>query len=204
MMEGAYSGTKAYLLNLTLKLALDVKQSGLRAQAVLPGATRTEIWERSGMDAKAFPPDMIMDAGDLVDAALAGLDLGETVTIPPLADSALWAAYDAARLASAPPFVPPGCRGALSREIGGVTTTEKVGWAVPAPPNPPSFMKARAIAYPASSSAGSRSDHPPVCCSGPTSGSIALIRVISAIGVPSSSIVITSTYRIPNTTCAAV
>jgi short-subunit dehydrogenase len=102
MMEGAYSGTKAYLLNLTLKLALDVKQSGLRAQAVLPGATRTEIWERSGMDAKAFPPDMIMDAGDLVDAALAGLDLGETVTIPPLADPALWAAYDAARLALAP------------------------------------------------------------------------------------------------------
>jgi short-subunit dehydrogenase len=102
MLEGAYSGTKAYLLNLTLKLALDLKDAGVRVQAVLPGATRTEIWERSGMDPNAFPPDMIMDAGDLVDAALAGLDLGETVTIPPLGDPALWAAYDTARLALAP------------------------------------------------------------------------------------------------------
>ncbi len=102
MLEGAYSGSKAYLLNLSLKLALDVKAAGVRVQAVLPGATRTEIWSRSGKDADAMMPGMVMDAGELVDAALAGFDQGEEVTIPPLADESLWIAYENARHALAP------------------------------------------------------------------------------------------------------
>ena len=40
-----------------------------------------------------------MSANDLVDAALAGLDLGETVTIPSLPNKAEWDRYDAARRA---------------------------------------------------------------------------------------------------------
>lgn len=102
MLDGVYSGSKAYLLNLTLKLALDVKEAGVRVQAVLPGATRTEIWQRSGKDVDALMPGMVMEVGDLVDAALAGFDMGETVTIPPLADESLWNAYEAARLALGP------------------------------------------------------------------------------------------------------
>jgi short-subunit dehydrogenase len=102
MLGGVYSGSKAHLLNLTLNLALEVKESGVRVQAVLPGATRTEIWERSGKDVDALLPGMVMDAGDLVDAALVGLDKGEVVTIPPLADERQWIAYNDARLALAP------------------------------------------------------------------------------------------------------
>ena len=102
LLEGAYSGTKAYLLNLSLKLALDLKDAGVRVQAVLPGATRTEIWERSGKDSDALLPGAVMDVDDLVDAALVGFDLGEGVTIPPLADEGLWTAYNEARLALAP------------------------------------------------------------------------------------------------------
>lgn len=71
-------------------------------QAVLPGATRTEIWERSGKDVDAFPAEMVMSAGDLVDAALTGLDCGEEVTIPPLADEEQWKKFHAARLAMGP------------------------------------------------------------------------------------------------------
>jgi hypothetical protein len=37
-----------------------------------------------------------------VDAALVGLDKGEVVTIPPLADEGQWTAYNEARLAMAP------------------------------------------------------------------------------------------------------
>jgi short-subunit dehydrogenase len=102
VFDGVYSGSKAYLLNLTLSLAQKVAAAGVRVQAVLPGATRTEIWERSGKDVDAIMPGMVMEAGDLVDAALVGLDSGETVTIPPLADEALWTVYDQARLSLAP------------------------------------------------------------------------------------------------------
>lgn len=69
---------------------------------MLPGATRTEIWERSGTDVNAFSPGMVMEAADLVDAALRGLDRGETVTIPPLAEEAQWTTYNEARLAMGP------------------------------------------------------------------------------------------------------
>ena len=100
--EGVYSGSKAFVLNLSHALAAEGRARGFHVQAVLPGATRTEIWERSGKDIDAFPADMVMSAGDLVDAALLGLDRGEEVTIPPLADEGQWKDYHAARLAMAP------------------------------------------------------------------------------------------------------
>lgn len=102
LYEGVYSGSKAFLLNLSLALANSLREQGVVVQAVLPGATRTEIWERSGKDVDAFPAEMVMDAGDLVDAALLGLGRGEDVTIPPLADEGQWDAYHAARLAMGP------------------------------------------------------------------------------------------------------
>ncbi len=102
LFDGVYSGSKAFVLNLSLSLAETVREAGVHIQAVLPGATRTEIWERSGKDPDAFLPGKVMETGDLVDAALAGLDKGETVTIPPLADEAQWIAYNDARLTMAP------------------------------------------------------------------------------------------------------
>lgn len=43
-----------------------------------------------------------MSAEDMIDAALAGFDQGETVTIPSLPDPADWEAFNAARLKLAP------------------------------------------------------------------------------------------------------
>lgn len=102
MFDGTYSATKAFVLNLSQGLAKEVAGKGIRVQAVLPGATRTESWARSGKDVDAFPPEWVMEAGDLVDAALVGFDRGETVTIPPLADEGQWRAMQDARLAMAP------------------------------------------------------------------------------------------------------
>jgi short-subunit dehydrogenase len=102
VLDGVYSGSKAFILNLSLNLAEKVRGTGVHVQAVLPGATRTEIWERSGKDVDALLPGKVMDVNDLVDAALAGLDKGESVTIPPLADEAQWTAYNNARLALGP------------------------------------------------------------------------------------------------------
>lgn len=97
-----YGATKAYVTYLTQSLANELNGSGVRFQAVLPGATRTEIWERSGRRVEDLDPAHTMDADELVDAALAGLDAGELITIPSLPEPAQWDAYQAARLALAP------------------------------------------------------------------------------------------------------
>lgn len=102
MFNGTYSGTKAFVLNFTQSLQNELGKHGVRVQAVLPGATRTEIWERSGSDISSLPDAMLMGVDDLVNAALAGLDLGEQVTIPPLPDVGQWEALTAARHAMGP------------------------------------------------------------------------------------------------------
>jgi short-subunit dehydrogenase len=99
---GVYSGTKAFVLNLTQSMQVELSASGVRVQAVLPGATRTEIWDRSGGDINQLPPEMVMGVDELVDAALAGLDAGEQVTIPPLPEMAGFDAFTAARQALGP------------------------------------------------------------------------------------------------------
>jgi short-subunit dehydrogenase len=97
-----YSATKAYVLNFTQSLNQELKDKGVRVQAVLPGATRTEIWERAGRDISTIPAEMLMGVDDLVDAALAGLDQGELVTLPSVPDAQDWADFTAARLKLAP------------------------------------------------------------------------------------------------------
>ena len=97
LFSGVYSGTKAFILNLSISLRNELAERGVRVQAVLPGATRTAFWGSAGGSADALPPEMVMDADELVDAALAGFDAGEDVTIPSLPARADWDAFDAAR-----------------------------------------------------------------------------------------------------------
>ena len=97
-----YGATKAFVLYLTQGLNEEIGGAGVKLQAVLPGATRTEIWERSGRDPADLDPARTMDVDELVAAALAGLDRGELVTIPSLPDAADWEAFQAARLKLAP------------------------------------------------------------------------------------------------------
>ena len=102
MFEGVYSGTKAYLLNLSQAMAAQLGPRGVYVQAVLPGATRTALWEKAGRDMNDFPPGFLMEVDAMVDAALVGFDRRETVTIPPLPDEGQFLAMQQARLAMAP------------------------------------------------------------------------------------------------------
>jgi short-subunit dehydrogenase len=92
-----YGATKAFVLFLSQGLGLELAPKGVYVQAVLPASTRTEIWERAGVDVNALPE--VMEVGELVDAALAGFDRREAVTIPPLQDAAHWKALETARQA---------------------------------------------------------------------------------------------------------
>lgn len=102
MFNGVYNASKAFMLTLTQSLQAELAATGLRIQAVLPGATRTELWGRAGIDDAALPEAIVMGVDEMVDAALAGLDSGEAVTIPSLPDIADWQRMEAARLALAP------------------------------------------------------------------------------------------------------
>ncbi|MDR8402077.1 SDR family oxidoreductase [Paraburkholderia sp. USG1] len=97
MLNGTYSGTKAYVLNLTQSLHHEVGDKGVQLQAVLPGATSTAFWGRAGLPVEHLPSQIVMTAEDMVDAALAGLDQGELVTIPSLPDAADWDRLNSAR-----------------------------------------------------------------------------------------------------------
>ncbi|MFM0168878.1 SDR family NAD(P)-dependent oxidoreductase [Paraburkholderia sediminicola] len=97
LLNGTYSGTKAYVLNLTQSLHHEVGGKGVQLQAVLPGATSTAFWDRAGLAVEHLPQQIVMTAEDMVDAALAGLDQGELVTIPSLPDATDWERFNSAR-----------------------------------------------------------------------------------------------------------
>ncbi|MEN5039643.1 SDR family oxidoreductase [Stenotrophomonas sp. TWI1149] len=90
-----YGATKAFVLFLSQGLSLELSPKGVYVQAVLPAATRTEIWERAGIDISTLSE--VMDVGELVDAALVGFDRRETVTIPPLHVAERWDTLEASR-----------------------------------------------------------------------------------------------------------
>ena len=90
-----YGATKAFVLFLSQGLDQELSSKGVYVQAVLPASTRTEIWQRAGIDINSLPE--VMEVGELVDAALVGFDRRELVTIPPLHVAERWDALDGAR-----------------------------------------------------------------------------------------------------------
>lgn len=95
--QSVYAATKAFVQLLSQGLSHELSPKGVYIQAVLPAATRTEIWERAGIDINILPE--VMEVGELVDAALIGFDRRELITIPPLHDAARWDALQGARQA---------------------------------------------------------------------------------------------------------
>ncbi|MBU6420380.1 MAG: SDR family NAD(P)-dependent oxidoreductase, partial [Proteobacteria bacterium] len=97
-----YNASKAFVLSLSQSMQNELGPIGVKVQAVLPGATRTEIWSRAGADISALPPEMVMGVDEMVDAALVGFDRDEAVTIPALPDAAEFEAFTQARLKMGP------------------------------------------------------------------------------------------------------
>jgi len=98
-LNGVYGASKAYVIALSHSLQHELADKGIRIQAVVAGATATEIWDKAGLPIKNLPTSIVMSPEDMVDAALAGLDQGELVTIPGLHDGNEWTRFEAARRA---------------------------------------------------------------------------------------------------------
>jgi short-subunit dehydrogenase len=109
-LNGVYGATKAFVLAFSQSLQHELGDKGVWVQAVLPGATATELWDKAGLPVHRLPSAIVMSPEDMVDAALAGLDQGETVTIPSLPDKAEWDRFDTARRA-----MPSVCRARFRR-----------------------------------------------------------------------------------------
>src|ERR1700744_145255 len=96
-LNGVYGASKSFVTASSQSLQHELARKGLRIQAVLPAATATDFWELAGRHVNQLPQEIVMTAANPVDAALVGLDQGETVTIPVLQDGAVWDRYEAAR-----------------------------------------------------------------------------------------------------------
>ena len=97
VLNGVYGGSKAFVTAFSQSLHHEVGARGVRVQAVLPGATATDFWETGGLPVENLDPAIVMQATDMVDAALVGFDNGELITIPSLHAIEHWNAYEAAR-----------------------------------------------------------------------------------------------------------
>jgi short-subunit dehydrogenase len=89
-----YSGSKAYVLNFTRSLQMELAKTSIIVQSV-----RTEFFEASGLTAAPFPSELFMSADQLVDTSLQALDQGELVCFPSLENASLWTGFEDARIA---------------------------------------------------------------------------------------------------------
>jgi hypothetical protein len=97
ILNGVYGGSKAFVLVFSQSLRHELADKKIRIHVVAPGATETDFWEKGGVPVQHLPKEIVMRADEMVDAALAGFDQGEFVTIPSLPNAADWDAYEAAR-----------------------------------------------------------------------------------------------------------
>ncbi len=81
-----YAATKAFVNAFTEGVADEVAGSGVKLQALCPGFTRTEFQDTADVDPGAIPQMAWMEAGEVVEASLAGLERGTLVVVPGLAN----------------------------------------------------------------------------------------------------------------------
>lgn len=81
---GPYSALKAWCTTYTESLAVELRGTGVKVMALLPGWVRTEFHSRAGISGSSIPDFLWLQADDLVEAALKDLARGRVVSIPTL------------------------------------------------------------------------------------------------------------------------
>lgn len=77
-----YAASKAFVTSFSEALYEELRGTGVRIQALLPGFTRTEFQDRAGIDPGAVPDFAWMGPEEVVEASLAALERGEALCIP--------------------------------------------------------------------------------------------------------------------------
>jgi short-subunit dehydrogenase len=84
-----YGATKAFLNSFTEALHEELRGSGVRVQALCPGLTHTEIFERAGADVSSLPSFLWMEPAAVVAESLAALERGAVLCVPGVGNRAL-------------------------------------------------------------------------------------------------------------------
>jgi short-subunit dehydrogenase len=97
ILNGVYAGSKAFVAAFSQSLRHELAHTNVKVQVLVPGATATGFWNAAGYAVTNLPSGSVMQAEDAVDAALAGLDLGEFLTMPSLPRVEDWNSFEDAR-----------------------------------------------------------------------------------------------------------
>jgi uncharacterized protein len=82
--EATYGATKAFVLNFTEALHGEYAGTGIAVTALCPGPVKTEFMEGPGIEAGAsnLPSAMWVDAADVAERGIRGLERGRRVVVP--------------------------------------------------------------------------------------------------------------------------
>jgi len=85
-----YSATKAFVLSFSEALATELASSGVRVQALCPGATRTEFQKVAGVDDRV-PEMSYMTAEAVVQQSIAAVKSGKRTLVPGIVNKVMTA-----------------------------------------------------------------------------------------------------------------
>jgi short-subunit dehydrogenase len=84
--RAVYAATKAFVNAFTETLAVELKDAGVKVQALCPGVVRTEFHDLPGEPGAVRPNVPVLEPEDVVQASLTALELGDVMCVPVLND----------------------------------------------------------------------------------------------------------------------
>ena len=83
-LNAVYSATKAYVLSFSEAIAEELDGTGVTVTALCPGATRSELQKRAGMEDVRLLQRSVMEADAVAEAGYKALTAGRRVVVPGL------------------------------------------------------------------------------------------------------------------------
>lgn len=77
-----YAGSKAFVVSFSEGLAMSLRGTGVRVQALCPGFVRTEFHERAAIDMSGMPAALYVDIDVLVETSMRDLRRNKILSVP--------------------------------------------------------------------------------------------------------------------------